>query len=199
MRNLPMAIGGLVVILLLMAFTSVQRSFNKVEIIKLEAKPIEVILPNPLEGIKVEIDFKGHNDFLQAIGHRESGNRYEVVNSFGYMGKYQFGKSTLKGLGFDVTVDEFINSPYIQEKAMNSLLLHNQKKLRKFIEQYEGQVVHGVLITESGVLAAAHLAGAGNVKKFFKKGFEFKDGYGTKMTSYMTQFSGYTLRLNGGK
>lgn len=199
MRNLPMAIGGLVVILLLMAFTSVQRSFNKVEIIKLEAKPIEVILPNPLEGIKVEIDYKGHNDFLQAIGHRESGNRYEVVNSFGYMGKYQFGKSTLKGLGFDVTVDEFINSPYIQEKAMNSLLLHNQKKLRKFIEQYEGQVVHGVLITESGVLAAAHLAGAGNVKKFFKKGFEFEDGYGTKMTSYMAQFSGYTLRLNGGK
>ena len=199
MRNLPMAIGGLVVILLLMAFTSVQRSFNKVEIIKLETKPIEVVLPAPLEGIKVEIDYKGHNDFLEAIGHRESGNRYEVVNSFGYMGKYQFGKSTLKGLGFDVTVDEFINSPYIQEKAMNSLLLHNQKKLRKFIEQYEGQVVHGVLITESGVLAAAHLAGAGNVKKFFKKGFEFKDGYGTKMTTYMTQFSGYTLRLNGGK
>ena len=78
---------------------------------------------------------------------------------------------------------------------MQKLLLHNQKKLRKFIEQYEGQVLHGVLITESGVLAAAHLAGAGNVRKFFKRGYEFKDGYGTKMTSYMRQFSGYNLNL----
>ena len=41
------------------------------------------------------------------LGFRESGNRYDIVNSYGYMGKYQFGKSTLKGLGFKVTQDEF--------------------------------------------------------------------------------------------
>ena len=51
------------------------------------------------------------------------------------------------------------------------------------------------LSTESGILAAAHLAGAGNVRKFFKKGYEFKDGNGTKMTSYMVQFSGYKLEF----
>lgn len=196
MRNFPKIVVSALALFMLMAFTTITRSYNKQSIITLEAKPAEIILPKiELRPIEVAIEIKGHDAFLQAIGHRESGNRYEIVNTYGYMGKYQFGKSTLKGLGFDVTTDEFINSPYIQEKAMQKLLLHNQKKLRKFIEQYEGKVVHGVLITESGVLAAAHLAGAGNVKKFFKRGYEFKDGYGTKMTSYMRQFSGYNLNL----
>lgn len=196
MRNFPKIVVSGLALCMLMAFTTISRSYNKQSIIALEAKPAEIILPKiELRPIEVAIEIKGHDAFLQAIGHRESGNRYDIVNTYGYMGKYQFGKSTLKGLGFDITTDEFINSPYIQEKAMQTLLLHNQKKLRKFIEQYEGQVLHGVLITESGVLAAAHLAGAGNVKKFFKRGFEFKDGYGTKMTSYMRQFSGYNLNL----
>ena len=196
MRNFPKIVVSGLALCMLMAFTTISRSYNKQSIIALEAKPAEIILPKiELRPIEVAIEIKGHDAFLQAIGHRESGNRYDIVNTYGYMGKYQFGKSTLKGLGFDITTDEFINSPYIQEKAMQTLLLHNQKKLRKFIEQYEGPVLHGVLITESGVLAAAHLAGAGNVKKFFKRGFEFKDGYGTKMTSYMRQFSGYNLNL----
>lgn len=196
MRNFPKIVVGGLAIFMLMAFTTITRSYNKQSILTLEAKPAEIILPKvELRPVKVEIKIKGHDAFLQAIGHRESGNRYDIVNTYGYMGKYQFGKSTLKGLGFDVTADEFVNSPYIQEKAMHTLLLHNQKKLRKFIEEYEGKYLHGVFITESGVLAAAHLAGAGNVKKFFRKGYEFKDGYGTKMTSYMTQFSGYTLDL----
>ena len=196
MRNFPKIVVSGLALCMLMAFTTITRSYNKQSILALEAKPAEIILPKiELRPIEVAIEIKGHDAFLQAIGHRESGNRYDIVNTYGYMGKYQFGKSTLKGLGFDITTDEFINSPYIQEKAMQKLLLHNQKKLRKFIEQYEGKVVHGVLITESGVLAAAHLAGAGNVKKFFKRGYEFKDGYGTKMTSYMRQFSGYNLNL----
>lgn len=133
--------------------------------------------------------------FLDAIGHQESGNRYYIVNRYGYMGKYQFGKSTLKGLGFKVTQEEFLNSPELQEQAMQELLRHNKKKLKRFIKKYDGKVVHGVLITESGILAAAHLAGQGNVRKFFRNGYEFKDGFGTKMTSYMEMFGGYNLNV----
>jgi hypothetical protein len=143
----------------------------------------------------MELIVTSHQAFLDAIGFRESGNRYDIVNSFGYMGKYQFGKSTLKGLGFKVTQEEFLNNPALQEQAMYELLKHNKKKLRRFIKKYDGKVVHGVLITESGILAAAHLAGQGNVRKFFRNGYEFKDGYGTKMTSYMEQFGGYDLNV----
>ena len=66
--------------------------------------------------------------FLNDIGHRESGNRYDITNTWGYMGRYQFGKSTLKGLGFDVTREEFLNNPQLQEDAMLALLNHNKKK-----------------------------------------------------------------------
>jgi hypothetical protein len=196
MRNLPRLVIGLVVLCTIMAFTTVERSYIQTEVTSLEFKKREIILPEvKLKTSKLELNLKDHDSFLTAIGLRESSNRYDVVNKFGYMGKYQFGKATLKGLGINVTQDEFINSPYIQEKAMQKLLLHNQKKLRKFINQYEGQVLHGVYITESGVLAAAHLAGAGNVRKFFRRGHEFEDGFGTKMTSYMNKFSGYKLEL----
>ena len=133
--------------------------------------------------------------FLHDLGHRESGNRYHVVNKFGYMGKYQFGKSTLRTLKIKVTKEAFLNSPDLQEYAMQQNLLYNKKKLQKYIDRFEGQELNGILITESGILAAAHLAGPGNVKKFLRKGYEFKDGNGTKMTEYMVKFSGYKLVL----
>jgi hypothetical protein len=136
------------------------------------------------------------DNFLSAIGQRESSNRYHVTNKWGYMGKYQFGKSTLRGLGFDVTRKEFLSNPELQEEAMLSLLLHNKEKLQKYIDVFDGKRINGMLITESGILAAAHLGGQGSVKRYFKHGKVFKDGYGTKITSYMDTFSGYDIQLN---
>ena len=176
----------------LMAFTT-YRSYV-VPVVELKPLPIKII---PVEIVRESFELvqPSHQQFLEAIGHRESSNNYLVVNEFGYMGRYQFGKATLKGLGINVTKEEFITNPKLQEKAMHMLLSHNRKKLKRYIKKYEGQIIHGVLITESGVLAAAHLAGQGNVRKFLKNGFVFEDGNGTKMTSYMKQFGGYILNL----
>jgi hypothetical protein len=148
-----------------------------------------------IEIIEPKTKIKDQNKFLNDIGFRESGNRYDVVNQFGYMGKYQFGKSTLRTLKIKVTKDAFLNSPDLQEYAMIQNLNYNKNKLQKYIDQFEGQEINGILITESGILAAAHLAGAGSVRKFFRNGKEFKDGFGTSMTSYMTEFGGYKLNL----
>jgi len=134
--------------------------------------------------------------FLNAIGHRESTNRYDVVNKWGYMGRYQFGKSTLKGLGYDVSKNEFLSNPELQEEAMLSLLKHNKEKLQKYIDVFDGKTINGIYITESGILAAAHLGGQGSVKRYFRNGKVFKDGNGTKITSYMDKFSGYDIALN---
>jgi hypothetical protein len=136
------------------------------------------------------------DNFLSAIGFRESGNRYDITNTFGYMGKYQFGKSTLKGLGYKVSKKEFLNNPDLQEEAMLSLLNHNKEKLQKYIDVYDGKTINGIYITESGILAAAHLGGQGSVRRYFRNGKVFKDGYGTKITSYMSNFSGYDIKLN---
>lgn len=134
--------------------------------------------------------------FLDAIGHRESTNRYDVVNPWGYMGRYQFGKSTLKGLGYDVSKKEFLSNPELQEEAMMALLNHNKEKLQKYIDVFDGKTINGIYITESGILAAAHLGGQGSVKRYFKNGKVFRDGNGTKITSYMDKFSGYDIALN---
>lgn len=164
-------------------------------------QPVDVLETKPVELIEIKIEPvdiplpSEHDMFLDAIGMRESSNRYDVVNGWGYMGKYQFGKKTLKSLGYDVSRQEFLNSPYLQEQAMLDLLLHNKKILQKYIDYWEGKTIHGTEITESGILAAAHLAGPGNVKRFLKKGKEFRDGNGTKLTSYLTHFSGYELNL----
>lgn len=136
------------------------------------------------------------NSFLSAIGFRESGNRYDITNTFGYMGKYQFGRSTLKGLGYKVSKSEFLNNPDLQEEAMLSLLNHNKEKLQQYIDVYDGKTINGIYITESGILAAAHLGGQGSVRRYFRNGKVFKDGYGTKITSYMSEFSGYDINLN---
>ena len=56
-----------------------------------------------------------------------------------------------------------------------------------------GKKINGIKITESGILAAAHLAGAGNVKKYLRSNGKntFKDAYGSSMQHYLKQFSGY--------
>ena len=76
-----------------------------------------------------------------------------------------------------------------------SAMAGETNKLQKYIDKYDGKVVHGILVTESGLLAAAHLGGAGSVRKWFRTGKIRKDGNGTKITSYMVRFGGYTLNI----
>lgn len=175
----------------IMGFTKIVEMVYQ-EPLQVELKPLKEI------SIKIEIpDFEINQTdlFLNSIGHYESSNRYKIVNRFGYMGKYQFGKSTLIGLGYDVTRKEFLNSPYLQEKAMLDLLHHNRKILKSYIEYWDGKKVKGKIITESGILAAAHLVGPASVKKFFNKGKITKDGNGTSLITYLHRFSGYDLNL----
>lgn len=130
--------------------------------------------------------------FKEAIGYRESENKYKKVNSLGYLGKYQFGNETLRSIGIHDT-DKFLKSPKLQEKAFVALLSKNKSILKDIIEKYDGKVVDGILITESGILAAAHLGGAGSVKRFFKNNGKkyIKDAYGTSIRSYLKAFGGY--------
>jgi hypothetical protein len=128
--------------------------------------------------------------FKEALAIKESMGLYHLVNSYGYMGKYQFGKSTLKSIGIDNT-SNFLKTPILQEKAFRALLAKNKWELKKEIKRYEGKVISGVKITESGLLAAAHLGGAGSVKKFLKTGDAFEDGYGTSIKTYLKRFGGY--------
>ena len=177
----------------LMAFTTYRASIQPLE--QLKTEPIVELLVKPLIIDSVELELTSHQQFLDAMGHRESSNNYKAVNKYGYMGKYQFGRSTLKTLKINVSRSEFINNPKLQEQAMYKLLQYNKKKLKRYIEKYNGRVINGILVTESGLLAAAHLGGAGSVRKWFRTGKVRRDGNGVKITSYMKLFRGYDLNL----
>ena len=196
MKNLILTIAVSLASTFVMAFSLAVR--NEVSALELEPErplALEIITPE-IEAPKIELIIKNHSKFLEDIGFRESSNNYHAVNQFGYLGKYQFGRKTLNALGYeDVTNRQFLENHSIQEEAMYALLNHNRKILRRQISKYVGETIAGVYITESGLLAAAHLAGPGNVKKFLRKGYEFKDGNGTKMTSYMVKFSNYKLEF----
>ncbi|MBC5839845.1 peptidoglycan-binding protein LysM [Flavobacterium sp. F-380] len=134
--------------------------------------------------------------FKQALGFKESKNKYKKINSLGYLGKYQFGTETLKAVGIH-NPELFLRSPKMQEKAFVALLSKNKALLQTVIEKYDGKVVNGILITESGILAAAHLGGAGSVKKYFRYNGKksIKDAYGTSIGSYLKAFGGYDTSL----
>jgi hypothetical protein len=174
-----------------MGFSYVLRQIQ--EPLNVEIRPITQMSFIPFEDFEFEIDET--DSFLDAIAYSESSNRYKVTNRWGYMGKYQFHKQTLKDLGYKVSKKEFLNSPELQERAMMDLLLSNKKSLGYRMEKWEGRRINGVKITESGILAAAHLAGVGNLINYMENGVEFKDGNGTSIVKYLTKFSGYNISV----
>jgi hypothetical protein len=130
--------------------------------------------------------------FKEALGFKESRGDYQIINKYGYLGKYQFNKNTLKLIGVDDTCI-FLEDTYLQEKAFIANTSRNKWILRRDINNYVGKNIDGINITESGILAAAHLAGAGNVKKYLRSQgvFTFNDAFGTSITYYLKKFSGY--------
>ena len=171
------------------------KQFGKIEGFHLaEDEVLNYTVPTVNKTAKISVPFTGKSfiGFKQAIAVKESQGMYKLVNPYGYMGKYQFGKVTLRALGITDTQD-FLDNPMLQERAFKALLSKNKWELRKEIPKYEGRVINGVEITESGLLAAAHLAGAGSVKKFLKSNGSqgFKDGFGTSLKSYIKKFGGY--------
>ncbi|MBS4041698.1 MAG: peptidoglycan-binding protein LysM [Flavobacterium sp.] len=148
--------------------------------------------------VNFDIPFTGKSfaGFKQALAFKESQGSYKKVNSLGYLGKYQFGKGTLQTIGVRDSL-RFMNSPRLQEKSFEALLAINKHELRNEIQKYVGKEIRGVVVTESGILAAAHLGGAGSVKKFLKSNGRrgIKDAYGTSILSYMDKFGGYDTSI----
>lgn len=174
-----------------------EKQFGRIEGFHLAEDEItNYTVPTIDETAKVNFNFpftgKSYVGFKQAVAIKESQGLYKLVNRYGYMGKYQFGKSALRGLGIKDT-QGFLNNPALQERAFKALLSKNKWELRDEIEKFEGKIVNGITITESGLLAAAHLAGANSVKSFLnsngKRGFH--DGFGTSLKSYIRKFGGY--------
>ena len=135
---------------------------------------------------------KSYVGFKEALAFKESQGKYNRINTLGYLGKYQFGKSTLKRFKIYNTI-EFLKDPSLQEDAFLALCSVNKWILKRDIKRSVGRKINGIRITESGILAAAHLAGAGSVKKYLRSNgnIGFNDAYGTTIEHYLKKFGGY--------
>ena len=139
-------------------------------------------------------DFVGFKNFL---GFFESGSNYNKVNRFGYLGKYQFGRGTLKMYGVR-NLSEYRLNPELQEKVFLMNVMRNKWILRREISWYSNRYLNGTYISESGIIAAAHLSGPGNVKKFLRShcnpDLDKRDANGTSISDYLNIFKDYDLK-----
>ncbi|WP_298486502.1 hypothetical protein [uncultured Maribacter sp.] len=132
--------------------------------------------------------------FKEALAFKESQGNYFVTNTLGYLGKYQFGVETLELMGvYNPTI--FLNDPVLQERVFYTNVSRNKWILRRDIQRFVGKKIGGIVVTESGMLAAAHLAGAGNVQKYLRSygSYNVEDAYGSTVSKYLKKFSGYDI------
>ncbi len=154
-------------------------------------------------------------DFFAAVRARESGGDYGVVNSFGFLGAYQFGEAALVDLGvvsndgqpfnnqydgtftgkYGVTsVSSFLGSPSAQDAAATDWFELLWNRARFFdIEFFAGQTLNGVPLTVTGMIAASHLAGTGGLIDFIESGgfVDPADAFGTSLVDYLILFADY--------
>lgn len=160
---------------------------------------------------------KTFNDFLNDLGARESGGNYKAFNKYGYAGKYQMGEAGLIDAGYYKkaskvynndwsgsftgkdgvkSIQDFLNNPAAQENAQIVFKKRQWGYLKAVgAHKYSGQIINGYEITDSGLLAGAHLKGAGAVIEYLKSGGQnnSKDAFGTSVESYIKKFAGYDV------
>lgn len=148
-------------------------------------------------------------DFLEALGFRESSGRYDNDKNPDYHGKYQMGKLALAEAGYYnlktksftgkngiKSKQDFLKSPGAQEDAIRTYQKSQWKQIQSCGgEKYIGQKINGIEITPSGLLAGAHLVGPKNACQYLKnKGKSIpKDGNGTSIEEYLKKFSQYDI------
>ena len=84
MKTLYKTIVVAITLFCIMAFTTINasREVNTVSTIK----PFEIVPIEVPEIVKPELPKNETGLFLSKLGYKESGNRYDAVNSYGYMG-----------------------------------------------------------------------------------------------------------------
>lgn len=165
--------------------------------------------PSPYHGERIEqvrfllekqLREKEFELFIYNLGVRESGDKWWITNTIGCIGKWQFSPGTLAYLGYkNITTKKFRKNANIfpeelQKKVLLSLIQMNEMILKDY-SSYIGQIVSGVVITRSGMIAAAHLGGAGSVRLFLSSNGRINnhDVYGTSIKNYMSEFAMYNF------
>ncbi|WDI32189.1 hypothetical protein PUV54_03155 [Hyphococcus flavus] len=160
------------------------------------------------------------DDFYDALAQRESSGNASVENSYGYLGLYQMGEpAMMDAQWYDETApsetsandwigswltraqnnsvyskNDYLNRPGAQDVAVRQY----HDRVAVYISaldllRFEGDIINGVEITRSGLLAACHLLGCGTVEDYLEAPGSGTpaDAYGTTIEEYLSLFANY--------
>ena len=161
--------------------------------------------------------------FLKSLSTRESNNNYKATNGH-YHGAYQLGNMAFKDTGYKDkagnwtgkdginSLSDYMNNSGVQDKAAQELMNKNWGYLNAkpvktengkeiFAKDLVGTSIGGVTITESGLLAAAHLGGAGSARQMLRSDGKNMpvDGNDVPLINYMQSMGGKDVEQYTGK
>ena len=139
--------------------------------------------------------------FMETMMKLESGGDYSISKGQ-YWGAYQICQMGREEAGIGCMDSEtFLKDKDIQNWAMNKVMIKNYQYLKPVIREYKipkrgGVRIGNNLITQSGLLAAAHLVGASRAIEYIRSnGIDVgKDGNGVSLTKYL-QMNNFDLEL----
>jgi len=145
--------------------------------------------------------------FMRNIRMSEGSGNYQTNTGNGFYGAYQMGEDALTDAGYMDgngnwtgrngvnSLEDYLNNSTAQDDAF---LRYGEKNLGYLNgwEQYIGQTIGGVKVTRAGLIAGAHLVGAGGLKYWLTSGGDCTnkgtgsdavDGKGTCAGTYMAE------------
>lgn len=156
---------------------------------------------------------KSYEAFKDAVGVRESGDKYNIVNTFGYLGRYQFGRARLSDFGLckripgkrgygnkafewevPFTEENFLNNSTLQDAVFDVHVADLAKRISRKHFEHLNKMVHDYYLDLSGAVGCSHLLGMGGLRDFID-GDVGEDAYGTPSTEYIELFCGYAVCL----
>ena len=181
------------------------------------SSPPQTTTPPPVSG---PVSAGTFEDFLFAIAMRESNANPNAANTLGYLGMYQMGEiamvdvkwyketppnetskndwtgAWLTGAQNNAVSSKgtFLGNAPAQNVSIKIYYDNTWKYIKNLhLNDYEGQIIDGEVITRSGLLAGWHLLGGVGLKKFLQSnGTDVpSDAYGTLISEYVTKFGGY--------
>lgn len=157
------------------------------------------------------------DEFWEDLGQQESSGNYKAVNRLNYLGKYQMGEAAMVDAGYYkpkpdknynnkwdgeftgkdgvFSVEDFLNNPQAQENAQYAYKKAQWRGIKNFAKQYNGKVINGIPITESGMLAGAHLVGQGALHQYLSSSGNYlpQDDNQVTVEKYLRKFAGYDV------
>ena len=150
----------------------------------------------PIGGIDLSAGSSGSGGGIstisQSLARTESGGDYNVVNSEGYTGKYQWGQARLNDFnranGTSYKVADLRGNRALTEATQ----AWHERDILNDLGGYVGMNVGGIPMTPGAIVAMAHLGGKGGARRFIESGGKYDpaDSNGTNLSKY--------ARIHGG-